>query len=290
MKKIISAFILLALVSCTGHSPGGEKAQEEARLKRELQQKDSLLNDVFASLNQISENLTQIKDREGIVTASISREIGKEQRAQINEDIAAINALLEQNRYSLDRLKGTTEELRRANIKLGELEALVANFAKQIQDKNSDIAMLRDELSDMHIQVAELNTEVENLHSDLSGLTEEKEGLEATVAGQEETLNQVYYIVGRERDLRADNIIDKSGFIGRTVTMSGQNDLGKFTRIDRRELDRVLVGQRRATIVTSHPADSYRLEQGSDNYLEAIVITDPERFWEASRVLVVSYK
>ena len=287
MKKIICAVLLLGLASCGGQQ---NPSTSQSELERELAAKDSLLNEVFYSLNEISANLNEIKDREGLITENASVDASLDQQAQIFADIAAINALLERNKASLNHLGDMTEQLRRSNVQVKELETLISGFAKQIQDKDTDIALLRIDLENMRILVDQLNVLADSLRSDTHQLGQTNQMLESRVDEQEGAINMVYYIVGRERDLRDADIVDKSGFIGRTVTMSGQYSLDKFTRVDRRNLERVLVGQRRATIVTPHPAGSYQLEMGENNLLNTIVITDPERFWETSKVLVVSYK
>ena len=51
----------------------------------------------------------------------------------------------------------------------------------------------------------------------------------------------------------------------------------------------VPVGQKRVTVVTTNPEDSYRLE-GDGKVVSRLVITDPARFWESSKVLIISYK
>lgn len=292
MKKIIlAAFVCLALASCTGRQGANEQQTDALQLQRQLAEKDSLLNDVFASLNEISSNLTEIKDREGIITANVSPEIRTETRAQIYQDIAVIDELLRQNRLSLERLQGTTEQLRRANVRVGELETLVAGFAKQIRDKDADIALLREELESVQLRVAELTTEVDSLQAGTVLLAEDRGSLAAKLDVQDDMMHTVYYIVGRERSLLDEGILDRSGgLFNNTVKLGDGYDRGQFTQTDQRSLDRIIVSQRRATIVTPHPAGSYQLSEGSNGVLQEIVITDPDRFWEMSRVLVVSYK
>ncbi|MDR0954730.1 MAG: hypothetical protein LBM20_05045 [Rikenellaceae bacterium] len=291
MKKIVLIALLFVCASCGGRQRATEAEADAAQLARELAQKDSLLNDVFASLNEISSNLTEIRDREGIVTANVSPEIQPETRAKIQQDITLIDDLLQKNRLSLQRLQGATEQLRRANVRVGELEALIAGYAKQIEDKDTDIALLRQELDSMQIHVAELNTALDSLQAGTARLEENKSQLEAQVEAQDTRLHAVYYIVGSERSLREAGIVERTGglFSG-AVKLSQRYDLDQLTRVDLRSLDRIVVGQRRATVVTPHPADSYQLVEGSDKALQEILITDPKRFWETSKVLVVSYK
>ena len=63
-----------------------------------------------------------------------------------------------------------------------------------------------------------------------------------------------------------------------------------FTQADSRLLTEIPVGRKRATVVTSHPEDTYQLVTDADKLVEKLQITDPVRFWESSRILIVSYK
>ena len=41
--------------------------------------------------------------------------------------------------------------------------------------------------------------------------------------------------------------------------------------------------------MTSHPEDAYTLITDADKQVVKLVIEDPARFWESSKVLIVSY-
>ncbi|MCD8185103.1 MAG: hypothetical protein LUD68_01180 [Rikenellaceae bacterium] len=287
MKRFLILVFLAAGAGCSGRQPSTPEAED---IRLELARKDSLLNEVFASLNDISANLIEIKDREGLVTSTAAVDATREQQAQIFADIAAIDALLERNRASLVHLNDMTAQLRRSNVQVKELEILVAGFAKQIQDKDADLIELRRQLESMQIRIGELHELVDSLHGDARQLEASNRHLEETLAQQIDAANKVFYLIGRERELVQAEILDKSGFIGRTVSLHNRYNLEKFTATDRRTLDRILVEQRRARLVTPHPEGSYRLETGPNHLLKAVAITDPERFWESSKILVISYK
>ena len=289
-----ACFLLAAvgLVSCGANGGANDESTEDKvlRLESQVAEKDSLLGDVFASLNRIAENLTAIKDREGIITTGRSPEISPEKSVQITEDIAAIDRLLEQNRLSLSQLNATVDRLRKADIRIRELDKLIENYTRQIQEKDRDIAQLRTELAEAQLLVVELHTRVDSLRADVAGLAGDKEALRGVVARQDQELNTIYYIVGSQRMLIEQGIVRRSGFIGRTLSVGELDDMEPLTAVDRRMLDRVIVGGRRADIVSSHPTGSYQLITDDHNRLEEIRITDPERFWETSRALVVSYR
>ena len=46
------------------------------------------------------------------------------------------------------------------------------------------------------------------------------------------------------------------------------------------------------TVVTAQPEDSYQLVTGGekDIIVTKLLITDPVRFWESSKILIISYK
>ena len=106
----------------------------------------------------------------------------------------------------------------------------------------------------------------------------------------ENQLNTVYYIVGTEKELREAQIINKQGFIGRTLTVNKTDNLASFTKSDSRLLSEVPIGQKKVSVVTTHPEESYELVTDADKVVLKLLITDPVRFWESSKILIVSYK
>ena len=118
----------------------------------------------------------------------------------------------------------------------------------------------------------------------------EVENLSGEKVELQNQLNTVYYIVGAEKELRDAQIINKQGFIGRTLTVGRNSNFDSFTMADSRLLSEVPVGQKKATLVTSHPEGSYELVTDANKVVEKLIITDPVRFWESSKILIISYK
>ena len=118
----------------------------------------------------------------------------------------------------------------------------------------------------------------------------EVENLSGEKVELQNQLNTVYYIVGAEKELRDAQIINKQGFIGRTLTVGRNSNFDSFTMTDSRLLSEVPVGQKKATLVTSHPEGSYELVTDANKVVEKLIITDPVRFWESSKILIISCK
>lgn len=285
MKQVIvmalgAAFVL---ASCVSKSTAVKVEVQRDSLVTVVGEKDSLINAVFEDLNSISENLALIKTRENLISVAGETEGGRRPVAEINNDIAAIDRLLQDNKRKIASLQRAAAQLRKANLRIDGLEKMIADINAQLAEKKSEIAELRESLTRMGAEVENLTEEVAVQSTRAENLTTEKLELE-------NQLNTVYYIVGPEKELREAQIIDKQGFIGRTLTVNKTGNLESFTKADSRLLSEIPVGRKKVSVVTAQPADSYELVTDADKIVEKLLITDPVRFWEASKVLIISYK
>lgn len=285
LLSVVAVACVLLLPSC-GNGRTQQLAVESDRQRDSLEQvvaaKDSLINAVFADINAISENLARIKSRENLIT--VSEEEGTRRPVEeINNDIDAIGRLLAENREKINSLRHTAAQLRKANLRIEGLEKMIADLNGQLAERQSEIEQLRDELSLKDTRVAELTETVAEQSAEVEQLSGRNLELE-------NRLNTVYYIVGSEKELCDAQIINKQGFIGRTLTVGEHGSLESFTQADSRLLSEIPVGHRKVTVVTNHPEGSYELVTDADKRVVSLWIVDPVRFWESSKVLIVSYK
>lgn len=287
MKHIATAAalgVVALLASCVSRQVVVEAESRSDSLEQlVVSAKDSLINAVFADINAISENLALIKSRENLITMAGAAEGGRRPVAEINSDIAAIDRLLKENKEKIASLQRSAALLRKANLHVASLEKMIADMNGQLAEKSGEVDRLREKLAQMGIEVESLSQEVAVRSAEVENLSSEKVELQ-------NQLHTVYYIVGPEKELRDAQIIDKQGFIGRTLTVGKNGNLDSFTSADSRLLSEIPVGQKKASVVTSHPEDSYELVAGGDKMVEKLLITDPVRFWESSKVLIISYK
>ncbi len=288
MKKPIKSMLVAALLaalfsgSCVRRQVVETVETQRDSLAGVVEAKDSLLNAFFADFNSIAENLALIKSRENLLTVEADGEGERRPAQEINDDIAAIDRLLQENKARVAALQQTSARLRAANLRIEELDRTIAVLNSQLLEKSAEIDRLRGELEQRGTEVAALTETVAARGVEIESLHEEKTTLE-------NRLNTVYYIVGAERELRDAQIITKQGFIGRTLTAGNNGQLESFTVADARLLTEIAVGHKRVTLVTPHPEESYRLEM-SEKIVERLVIIDPVRFWDSSKILIVSYR
>ncbi len=286
MKQLFYTLLFAAtalLPSCVSKQVARQAENQRDSLEVVVSEKDSLINAVFSDINAISENLALIKSRENLIAVTETPEGGRRPMEEIRNDIAAIDLLLQENRAKIASLQHTSAQLRKANLHIEALEKTIAQLNTQLNEKTTEVEQMRLELEKKGIEVAELTEQVQAGHAQVAQLNDEKTDLE-------NQLNTVYYIVGSERELRDAQIVNKQGFIGRTLTVNKSGNIESFTRADSRLLNEIPVGHKRVTLVTAHPDGSYQLIVDADKTVTKLVIDDPVRFWESSKILVISYK
>lgn len=275
--------VVALLASCVSRQVAVEAESRSDSLELVVSAKDSLINAVFADINAISENLALIKSRENLITVAGESEGGRRPVEEIDNDIKAIDRLLRENRAKIESLQRSAAQLRKANLRIDGLEKMIADMNRQLAEKKVEVEQLRESLVRMGDEVKSLTEEVAVRSAEVENLSGEKVELQ-------NQLNTVYYIVGAEKELRDAQIINKQGFIGRTLTVGRNSNFDSFTMADSRLLSEVPVGQKKATLVTSHPEGSYELVTDANKVVEKLIITDPVRFWESSKILIISCK
>ncbi len=278
-----AAMAAVACTSCVSKQTAARVETQRDSLAVVVSEKDSLIHLVFDDINAISENLAMIKSRENLITVAGESEGSRRPIEEINNDIAAIDRLLQENKTKIASLQRSAALLRKANLRIDGLEKMIADLNQQLADKRLEVEQLRENLARMGVQVETLTEEVAQRSAQIEDLSSEKVELQ-------NQLHTVYYIVGSEKELRDAQIINKQGFIGRTLTVGTTANLDSFTAADSRLLTEIPVGHKKATVVSSHPEDAYELVSNADKTVEKLLITDPARFWESSKILIVSYK
>jgi len=281
---VFSGLVFLNLFSCKTNEEEMERLQEENQvLKDQLETNMENVEAYFADLNQIEENLRIIKEREELISGETSGalELGLSQQDRINQDIMLIGELMEKNRELIASLNN---RIRSADQRIAGFEQMVARLNQTIEEKEIEIQMLREQLAQMNLQVDLLMARVDTL---------EQESERKSQLLQEQTLemNAAWFAMGSRRELIDNNIISREGGflgIGRTNRLKSDFNKDFFTRIDvTRDFDITIAGEN-PELITSHQSDSFQIitEEGE----KILRITDPERFWSASRYLVIQIR
>ncbi|MBQ8308189.1 MAG: hypothetical protein IJX56_05260 [Alistipes sp.] len=294
MKRLLLiVFVgLLFAPACVSRQSADRMQLQIDSLQQQVKAKEAMIDEVFSSISTITENLAEIKHREGIITLQNDEVVDTTALGRLQSDVEMIDQLMAENRERLAELENTTKQLRRANARIKGLEKLVKELNSQIEERDVELSHLKDRLHSMGTKINSLLEEVAAKDQQVQSLSEEKSQLKGEVAEKTTALHTAYYILAPQKQLINDQVIRKKGFIGRTLVVTETPNLGLFTQADTRLLRILPIGQKDATLITSHPEGSYWLVESENDsrIIESLVITDPDQFWSLSKILVISHK
>lgn len=280
MKKIIYLIALLPLAfGCGNGNKEGVLSPEDSLTaitggqQVRIHNQDSSIQSFIRGFNEIQDNLDAIKEKEKIVSASSKdAETRKTKEEQIVADIQDIYDMMNKNKQ---RLASMRKKLNESNKKNEELEKFIARLTTEIEEKDAQI-------NDLKSQLEKLNVEMTTLNTNYVEVTQES-------AVKTEKLNTAFYAFGTSKELIKNGVLTKEGgFIGLGKIQKMKEDFNKnyFTKVDVSTTNEIILGAKKAKLVTTHPSGSYKIV-GTDGKAEKLVITNAEDFWSASKYLVI---
>jgi chromosome segregation ATPase len=283
MKKILFlALSLFVLVSCKESVNTQETAELNQRidsLARVNVQKDNEINDMLETLNSVEDGFRAINEAQGRVTLERRGE-GANASERIKENMQFIQQTMNENKELINKLR---LRVRESSIASEQLRKTIENLTAQMEEKENELKVLRDELAAKDIHIAELDEQVTQLNEDVTELKDDKARKEETISQQDKELNTAWYVFGTKRELKEQNIL-QSGEV-----LQGNFNKNYFTKIDIRVDKEIKLMSRDAKLLTNHPAGSYTLNRDA-NKQYVLRITNPQQFWSTSKYLVVQVK
>ena len=290
MKKfvfIIAGLLSLAVTGCKEERRAPQVADQTLRasdsLQRIIAQKDNEINDMMETLNQIQDGFREINEAENRVTLVQSGE-NADKKQQIMENIQFISNAMKRNKELINKLQ---QQLRESTFKgdqiKGTLESTIANFTRQLTEKDKELQNLRAQLEAKDIHIAELDKTITDLNTDVSNLQTESSQKTETIKAQDKQLNTAWYVFGTKKELKEQHILE-----GNRVLQSNFNK-SYFTKIDIRTDKEIKFYSKSAKLLTQHSSSSYTLQPDA-NRQYVLRITNPQLFWSTSKYLVVLVK
>jgi hypothetical protein len=282
MRKtgIIISACLLAF-GCTDYKSQVERLQEEKKaMAYQTAYKDSTIESFMTTINEIEQNLQAIEVKQNIIKRNTNDgELKTNNKARINASIQAINELMDENRAKIEKLN---RQVKTSKVKLAQFDRMIGNLNDQLAVKNSEV-------EDLNQQVLALNNEVQTLHVTVDTLKRESEEKTVVIETQTAELHKAFYTTGTSRELRDKQVITKEGGflgLGKDEDLKTDFNSAAFTPVDITKVATIELDGKDAKLVTTHPSDSYKIER-TDKEVKDLVITDPNKFWSASKYLVV---
>lgn len=292
MKRVITvlslAIVAVAFTACNNHQEELDAAiKTNDSLAMIINNKDSEIDSLFATLNEIEENLAAVNSRCNAVQELRRSNIEGQPNVknQIAEQIKSIENLMAASKQKLATLQTRISNDGKEGTRLQEL---VDRQEERIKQQEDQIAQLLTELENHKVLIKKLN-------EDVSTLTASNQEKDEYIQRQTTEANRAYYIVGTYTDLNAAGIVNKAGGfigIGRHQGTNSEMPLDHFTQIDRTKVTTIPINMKKAVVVSKHPDSSYELvmDENDPKMVSYLRILNPAKFWEQTRFLVISTK
>lgn len=276
----LSIFVITSCNEAKTPDAGQQALLDASRqeLVTALEERDQLL----ALVKEISTSMEQIRHLEHILTVSETQpKENARSNARILADIKSIKATLKQRREDLASLEAKLQE---STLFTDELSGTIAVLRSQIDTQSAEIESLQKKLSSANQEIESLTSTIDSLNITVETVNHELVDAVTQSANLENELNTCYYVIASKSELKRHKIIE-SGFLRKTKILKGNFDHGFFTIGDKRDLDTIFTTTPGLKIHTTHPEQSYRII--NVNGSKAIEITNPEQFWNLSNYLVI---
>ena len=290
-----------ALIASTVLFAGCTSARERARadsVQALVVQQGQLMQKLTAQRDSVSQVLGDASTFIGKIDSSISRVKGLPARSSAAR--ASEGPLEDQVRQRKDMLHRVDALVARARETAKEV-ATLKQREKQLLAENGQ---LKDSLSvqaqrliaDAQ-QIATMQGTLEQQAQTIAALQAKLDDFDKQLGAERAAASRAYYVIGTEDDLVKKGIVVREGGtnllikrIGRTLVPARQLSKEAFTPIDTREVHSIAIPDttKRYEIVSRQSLDDTKVGQrDGTSFRGSLEIADSEKFWAASRYLII---
>ena len=227
MKKVfLCAMCAAVLASCNNGAGKKEQALTEERdsLMQVISDKDSELNEIMGTVNEIQEGFRRINEAEGRITVNNGDVESEASKQSIRENMQFIQDAMAHNREMISQLK---EKLRTSSINADKLKKMVDDLSAQLDAQNLKVQELEAQLAEKDIVIARQGEAITTLNENVNTLTAENQAKSQTVADQDKQIHTAWYVFGTKSELKEQKILQKGD-----VLKSDDFNQDYFTKVD----------------------------------------------------------
>ena len=290
------SFLAVSLLLGAAVSCNVERSEKYQAL---LAERDSLYTEAVAAKGGFDQALNTINEIENALESVRAQEniiMMENQEGNTNKAVSEINAIQQTLQENRNKINDLEKQLAAQGASSKALQQTVSRLKKQLEEKDTYIASLKDELQQSRQQIAELNEQVtdlsqniDELNSNLDVMNVQNAAQQATIQNQDAMLNTVWIAIGPQQTLVEKGIVSKGGLFQASAINKEGFDKSQFVQSDKRELINIPLNTKRPKIMTTHPESSYQLTESEEGNI-VLQILDKDAFWSMSNYLVVSIK
>ena len=288
MKKLIILGIGASLFFLNGCV---EKSQKYKSLQARLDSLSAVqvaqnaeMESMLADLNDISAGMQTLRDAEHLLTLEAANENkannkSKQQLNQLKKDVKAITEAIASYKEQISKLESKNK------TQSAEFKRLIASLNAELDLRAQKIDEITKQLGEKNQLLAAKTEEVAHLTENVEALDKTNKSQQMTINEQDMTIHQGHYLIGSRKELRDSEVISRQGIFCPPI-VSSQAQKANFIDVDIRETKEIPLNNKKAKLLSVHPAESYTLETGEDGNM-ILKISDENSFWKQTKYLVV---
>ena len=274
---ILTIVFAVLWINANGKSKDIMKSNEE--LKKLYETSTSTINEIQSSLESLEQDLsgqlftqkeipgTSPEERRNRIISSIAN-----MRDQIEADKKKIATLEKQLATSKNQLKGVQEIVNKLKASISEKEQIMDELQQRLGILNETLE-------------TERRTSAEEIQKREMTITEK----EQQITQQSIEVNTIYYVYGTRKELMSKGIMDRKGGllgIGKVSTVKQNIPIEQFTSMNLLETQQISfpATKKGYSILTNHPATSYKVEKEGDQNI--LTILDATSFRKQKFVVI----
>lgn len=285
MKYTAILILLVTFFGCGNQQKVDELTEKNTALETKVKllaeqsnMKDEFVEEYTKTVNDIYDNLENIRKREGFIT-KYSKNVEKDKEASIKDkmlqNIASMDSYIKNSKSQLKQLKS---RIKNSQVKSSSFEEMVETLSRTIEEKETHIIELKEQVDKLYMQVAEVEEDLQKSNE--------------IIEEQTEKINTAYYVIGTNKELKNKKIIaEKGGFLwfGKTKILASDLKKTDFTTTDISDTDSISIKQniKDIKIISNHNPESYHLTK-KDEDKTVLEIIDPDEFWKMKYLVVLA--
>ena len=284
MKYITALLLLTLLISCNQQKISQmENELSQVKQQNEIIREQSALKDNFVeeytrTLNEVYDNLENIRKREGLIS-EYSKTMEKNEKGSLKKKM-------------LSNIESIDSYIKKSKSRLADIRAKYkeADMASKAFEKT--IEKLTNELEDKEVFIASLKTQVDSLNQKVLQASFALRERDMIIDEQNDQINTAYYIIATDDELEEKHIITEKGGIlglGSTTIVSSELNNNDFYKTDISHTPVISIEQNLddIEIISSHAPQSYELTS-VDDHITKLEIKDPGEFWKMRYLVIIT--
>jgi len=292
---ILLILVIAGIIILKDKTEIGQLTQNNLKLNTNLVERDSLVNEMANTFDEIEQNLTFVRNKRDEMI-SIPQEGSKSRQETLVADVKLMNEMLAESSKKTEELD---KKLKASGIEIKSFKNKIAQLNERILEHENSMAQLREELEKRDYQIEEKEIHIAQLQTDIASREDSIETKSQMIVEKSQMIvekdneiNKAWFVAGTQSQLIANGVLEKEGgFLGIAKSKNINDDLNEnnFTLLDIRSANHFPINTRKAKLLSKHPENSYRLVEENDMvaYLE---IENPKEFWKITKYAIVETK